>query len=85
VELVARLREDLAAPKLPVVVGEVFDNGVRDSVRSALRSFSESDPVCGLVTTEGLTTRDPGTHFDGKSQLLMGQRYAAVMLKLIQE
>jgi len=37
VELAGRIREDLNAPKLPIVVGEVFDNGKRDSVRKALR------------------------------------------------
>lgn len=85
VSLVARIREDLAAPKLPIVVGEVFDNGERDGVRAALRSLSESDPLCGLVESEGLITSDPGTHFDGKSQLLLGQRYAEVMLNLIKQ
>ena len=81
-QFAARLREDLGAPALPIVVGEVFDNGKRDSVRAALRAFSEADPLSGLVLSEGLTTWDPGTHFDAASQLVLGQRYAEAILKL---
>jgi len=82
VAFVARVREDVGAPNLPIVVGEVFDNGKRDSVRTALRKLSESDPACGLVSSDGTTTWDPGTHFDAKSQLLLGRRYADAMLKI---
>ena len=82
VEFAARIREDLAAPKLPIVVGEVFDNGNRDSVRTALRRLADGDPACALVSSEGTTTWDPGTHFDARSQLLLGRRYAEAMLRL---
>lgn len=82
VEFAARIREDLNARDLPIVVGEVFDNGKRDAVRVALRRLSESDPACALVSSAGTTTWDPGTHFDAKSQLLMGRRYAEALLKL---
>ncbi len=67
------------------MVGEVFDNGKRDTVRLALRRLSESDPLCGLVSSAGTTTWDPGTHFDAKSQLLLGHRYAKAMLKFFEE
>ena len=82
VEFAARVREDLESPKLPIVVGEVFDNGGRDSVRAALRLLAEGDPACALVSSSGTTTWDPGTHFDAKSQLLLGHRYADAVLKL---
>jgi len=82
VEFAARLREDVGVPDLPIVVGQVFDNGKRDTVRAALRTFSEADPACGLVTVEGLTTWDAGTHFDAKSQLLLGERYAEALLEV---
>ena len=82
VALAARLREDLGVKDLPIVVGEVFDNGKRHKVRAALRAFSESDAAAELVTVEGLTTWDPGTHFDARSQLELGKRYAAAILKL---
>ncbi|BDS07073.1 hypothetical protein NT6N_21130 [Oceaniferula spumae] len=84
-ELIARIREDTGVKNLPWVVGEVFDNGKRDNVRAALRAVSDDDPACGLISSEGTTTWDEGTHFDAKSQLLLGQRYAQAMIKLIPE
>ena len=83
VKLIERIREDIGVKKLPWVVGEVFDNGKRDNVRAALRAVSVSDSKCGLVSSEDTTTWDAGTHFDAKSQLLLGKRYAEAMLKLI--
>ncbi|MEN8774784.1 MAG: sialate O-acetylesterase [Akkermansiaceae bacterium] len=84
-KFVARIREDLKAPKLPMVLGQVFDNGKRDNVRTAIRNVSKSDPLVGLVTAEGTTTWDAGTHFDARSQLVLGERFAKEMLKLVGE
>ena len=69
-------------PELPVVVGEVFDNGKRDSVRAAIQAIAAESPTVGLVSSEGTTTSDAGTHFDAKSQLLLGARYATAMNEL---
>lgn len=80
-DLVARIREDTEMADLPFVVGEVFDNGKRDNVRAALSALSKRDPACALVSSNGTTTWDKGTHFDAKSQLLLGQRYAEAILK----
>jgi iduronate 2-sulfatase len=33
-ELITRIQEDVDVPALPVVVGEVFDNGKRDSLQA---------------------------------------------------
>ncbi len=82
VQLIARIREDTNNPNLPFALGEVFDNGKRDQVRAAIRLTTEKDPLCALVSSQGTTTWDPGTHFDAKSQLLLGQRYAEAILKL---
>ncbi len=81
-QFIARVREDTGVEDLPVVVGEVFDNGRRDAVRAALRTVGSSVPQCGFVSAEGTTTWDNGTHFDAASQLLLGKRYAETMLKL---
>ena len=80
--LIDRIREDVGVSDLPVVVGEVFDNGKRDSVREATQSVAKASLTVGLATCEGTTTIDPGTHFDAASQLLMGERYAEQMKKL---
>jgi len=81
-ELMARLRSDLNAPNLPFVLGEVFDNGKRDKVRTAIQDAAKADPACGLVSAQGLSTWDAGTHFDAKSQWTLGERFAEEMLKL---
>ena len=81
-KLIDRIREDVGVPDLPVVVGEVFDNGKRDKVRAAIQKVAAESSTVGLVTSEGTTTSDPGTHFDADSQLLLGQRYAAAIGEL---
>lgn len=79
---IARIREDIGQLDLPVIVGEVFDNGKRDDVRAAIGAVASSDERVGLVESAGLTTWDPGTHFDAASQLELGKRYAQAALKL---
>ena len=76
-----RIRQDLDIPDLPIVVGELFDNGKRDKTRAAIRLVGQSSPLYGLVTADDTTSHD-GTHFDAASQLLMGTRYAEQILKI---
>jgi iduronate 2-sulfatase len=80
--LIVRIREDIGVADLPVVVGEVFDNGKRDKVRAAIQSVAADSPTVGLVTSKGTKTLDPGTHFDASSQLILGERYSIEMRKL---
>lgn len=81
-QFIARIREDTGVADLPAVVGEVFDNGKRDSVRAALRAVGTSGPRLGFVSAEGTKTFDSGTHFDAASQWKLGERYAEAMLKI---
>ena len=80
--LVRRLREDLGKPDLPVVIGEVFDNGKRDAVRTAQKAAAKSIPHTAFAPAGGLKTWDHGTHFDAASQLTLGRRFAEAMLQL---
>ncbi|TWT75238.1 sialate O-acetylesterase [Allorhodopirellula solitaria] len=82
-ELITRIREDVGVPNMPVVVGEVFDNGKRDSVRAAIQSVAAESSTVGLVSADGTNTSDPGTHFDAESQLLLGQRFSTAMSALL--
>ncbi len=84
-ELIARLREDTGEAKLPIVLGEVYDNEKRDKVRAAILKASQADLACGFASAKNLTTWDPGTHFDAKSQWILGERFATEMLKLIKK
>ena len=81
-QFMVRIREDTGEAKLPIVLGEVFDNGKRDKVREAILKASEADPLTGLISAEGTTTWDQGTHFDAKSQLLLGERFAKAIQEL---
>lgn len=83
-QFMARIREDTGHPKLPIVLGEVFDNGKRDNVRTAILEASKADPNTGFVSAEELTTWDAGTHFDAKSQWVLGQRFAEAIQALSQ-
>jgi iduronate 2-sulfatase len=77
--LIARLREDVALPELPVLVGEVIDNGERDGVRAAQKAIAGAVKGVTFVTCVGLTSSDKGTHYDTKSVLEFGQRFAAAL------
>ncbi len=83
-EFIARVREDLEQPALPFVIGEVFDNRNRDTVRAAQKAVAASVPGVGLASADGLATLDPGTHFDTKSQLILGERFADAMGALLE-
>lgn len=87
--LIQQLRTDLAVyPKaagsaeLPVVIGEVYDNHERDTVRAAQKQVAGEVPACAFASAEGLQTQDHGTHFNAGSQIELGKRMAAAMLKL---
>jgi iduronate 2-sulfatase len=78
---IARIREDIGNPDLPVLVGEVIDNGERDGVRAAQKAIPGTVKNTVFVTCDGLTSSDKGTHFDTKSVLDLGQRFAAALPK----
>ncbi len=80
---VQQLRHDLTAPALPVVIAEVCENGVRQQVRAGLRQVAASVPCVGFVPSDGLMTFDNGTHLDAQSQILLGERFAEQMIRLV--
>lgn len=78
---IGTVRKDLGEPMLPVVIGEVFDNGQRDQVRAAQRKAAERVSASVFVSSEGLETAD-GTHFTTASTLEFGKRYAKALQRL---
>lgn len=78
---IAKARMDLAAPDLLFGIGEVFDNGKRNSVRTAQTETARVVKGAFLVSAAELTTSDGGTHFDAASQIELGHRFAVGMLK----
>jgi len=80
---IARVRADLETPDLPFGIGEVIDNGKRDSILAAQRATAKDVKGAFLVLAEKLKSSDGGTHFDAASQIELGQRFAAGMQKAI--
>ena len=80
---IGRVRTDLKSPELPFGIGEVYDNGKRDSVRDAQKATAKEVKGTFFVPADKLKTFDMGTHFDAASQIELGQRFAAGMAKAI--
>lgn len=75
------LRKDFSSPDLPIVIGELFENGKRDSIRIAQKAVCKSRPDVYFVSSEALTTLDKDTHFDAPSQIEIGRRMAEAFLQ----
>jgi Carbohydrate esterase, sialic acid-specific acetylesterase/Amidohydrolase len=76
--LIANLRADFGDPNLPFIAGQIH-NG--DPINKEIAKLPESTHATAVASSEGLTTTD-GTHFDTKSQILLGERYAKEMLRV---
>lgn len=76
--LVADLREDLEAPELPFVAGQI--KGV-DLINAQIAKLPAELPHTGFASSDGLETMDRW-HFDAASVKLLGERYATAMMKL---
>lgn len=79
--MVSELRRQLGED-VPFVVGQLsFDKASRQSFNEMILEVPEYIPTSAVVLSEGLSTIDD-THFDAKSQVILGRRYAAKMLLL---
>ena len=83
IAFIGRVRADLKSPELSFGIGEVYDNGKRDSVREAQKATAKEMKGTFSVGADKLKTFDMGTHFDAASQIELGQRFAAGMAKAI--
>ena len=82
-EFIGRVRGDLGISELPFVIGQVYDNGKRGNVIAAEKAGAKAVPHTGFAAVDGLTTSDQGTHFDAKSQIELGKRFAREMARLL--
>jgi hypothetical protein len=81
--MVAQLRKDLQADKVPVVLGELIHaHKSNDSINVALVAAAKKVPLCALVSSEGLGNK--ALHFNAADLRTFGKRYAAEYLKLAQ-
>ena len=81
-ELILSLRKDLDNENLPFVAGQLSpDNIKRKQFNDMILELSQKIKNTGVVKTDNTATIDK-THFDSKSQRLLGKRYAEEMQKL---
>lgn len=75
--MIDRLRRDLDAPEVPVVVGELgrFRAG-NTGINAVLAQLPSHVSRCAFVSSEGLTDKGDGIHFDSRSLRELGRRYA---------
>ncbi|HEY1062269.1 MAG TPA: sialate O-acetylesterase [Daejeonella sp.] len=80
VELVKKLRIDIGDPNLPFVAGEIGyffkDNNL---INKELSTLSISVTNAAVVSARGLQHKGDSTHFDTKSAVILGKRYAIAM------
>lgn len=87
--MVTTLREQLGAPLLPVILGELGgylskrpDFPHYRTVNAELRKIPDALPHCAFVSAEGLTDKGDDLHYDARSLRVFGERYAATYLGL---
>lgn len=76
--LIANLREKLASPTLPFLIGELAPTKPK-AFREMQRKIAADNEGVFFVSSAELTTADK-THFDAASQVTLGQRFADVFL-----
>ncbi|TKG95008.1 sialate O-acetylesterase [Puteibacter caeruleilacunae] len=80
--LIAELRKDLNAPNVPFVAGQLSeDKDFRKAFNVMILELPELVETSGVVKSKRTATIDE-THFNTKSQLLMGKRFAKKMKAL---
>ncbi|RIV27187.1 sialate O-acetylesterase [Fibrisoma montanum] len=85
-ELIQRLRNDLNAPNVPVVVGTLGDFIVRRNpdagvINETLQKLPGQVPNTYCVVAAGLIHKGDSTHFDTPSARTLGGRYADVFVQ----
>jgi hypothetical protein len=87
-ELIVRFRRELAAPRVPFVIGQIgqfagapWDDGGR-RVDLAQRNVAAHVPFATFVLADALTSKPDNLHFDARSLREFGKRYAAAFSEL---
>ncbi len=89
--LIARLRDELHAPEVPFVAGQLGKfadsswSEFKAKVDQAHRELPRKVPHTAFVSSEGLKDKGDKVHFDADSYREFGQRYAEAYSKLSRE
>ncbi|MFC5050479.1 sialate O-acetylesterase [Rubritalea spongiae] len=78
IQFINDLKADLSMPELPFIVGQINNVAL---INNQLNQLPQKVKHTACVSSEGLTTSDKW-HYDTKSQLMLGERFAKAMLEL---
>jgi hypothetical protein len=78
------IREEIDNPDLPFVAGQLYENEKRHAFNQMLLQLPDFIRNTGVASSEGTMVFD-GTHFDSESAVILGNRYAMEMLKILKE
>ncbi len=83
-QLFARLRRDLDAPEIPILLGTLGDfyvkkNPEAETINAIIANYPQTHPNTYVVSAEGLTDKGDQTHFDTHSARELGRRYAEIL------
>ncbi len=83
-QLVSDLREDLGAPDVPFIAGELsYTRGKgSDEFNAMIRTISTFVDNSDWVSADGVSAGKDRTHFDRAGQLELGKRYADKVLEM---
>ena len=76
--LIGNLRADFNDTNLPFIAGQIADG---PAINEQIAKLPETTHAAAFASSDGLTTSDR-VHFDTKSQLLLGERYAEQMIRV---
>jgi hypothetical protein len=81
--LIKRIRTELNAPTVPVVIGELGHfRPAFNEFNNMLQQVPDSIPFTKVVSAEGLEQRGDNTHFNTTAARELGKRFAAGMKEL---
>ena len=88
--LIARLREDLDAPNVPFIVGQMGQfpekpwSAAKRRVDAAHQNLPKRIANTSFVSSDGLTDKGDAVHFDSASYRELGRRFAGAYLEMVE-
>lgn len=88
--MITSLRKDLGTETVPVILGElpwqltqkVNTQGREKKLNAILRELAREVPHCAIASSEGLTMKPDGLHFDSEACREFGRRYFEAYLSI---
>ena len=91
IRMITQLRRDLGGANIPVILGELPQQmgsawkteGRERKLNAILRQLAREVPNCAIASSEGLTMKPDGAHFDSPACREFGKRYFDAYMSLV--